>query len=349
VSSELFNRKFYVYAYLRSKDSTTCNAAKGSPYYIGKGSGKRAWVKHHGNIHRPIDDENIIIMETNLSEIGALALERRYIRWYGRKDNNTGVLINLTNGGDGVSGSIRRKEHTEKIKIAIEKFYTEKYGDRISNAFEVPEIRDKIKATMQEKYGVTTPFDSEMIFEKMKKDFREKYGVDNPSQVKEFQEKKCITSLENYGVTYYSKTEESKENYKKKSIEKYGVDNAFKSKEIMDAVRDDCMKLHGVKFHQSRPEIREKISNSNKGKVKSKEHCENLSRVKKGKVTVKNILTETFVFVTKDEYDSNPYLVGTTAAKFKFQNVITGDIDLFYKRDPRLDKSLWKIVTGKMK
>lgn len=102
---------YYIYAYVR---------ADGTPYYIGKGKGRRAFLSHrnHG-ISTPKDKSKILFLERNLTNVGACALERRYIRWYGKKHDNTGILRNIADGGEGNSAPRSeewRKNHSIKMK-----------------------------------------------------------------------------------------------------------------------------------------------------------------------------------------------------------------------------------------
>ena len=76
------NCTFYVYAWLRAKDSR--NGQAGSPYYVGKGKGARAKQKHVSrNWVAPLEDQ-IQILSANMNEVDAFQLEMFLIYLYGR-------------------------------------------------------------------------------------------------------------------------------------------------------------------------------------------------------------------------------------------------------------------------
>ena len=99
---------YYVYMYLRED---------GTPYYVGKGKGNRAYKKSDRVILPPNDKSRIKIVLTNLTEEQAFVNEKYFIAWYGRKDNNTGILRNLTDGGEGSSGAIISEETKKKHSV----------------------------------------------------------------------------------------------------------------------------------------------------------------------------------------------------------------------------------------
>ena len=120
-------RKYYTYAYLRDD---------GTPYYIGKGSGKRAYQnQNRRGCSAPTDKSKVLFLKRNLTEEEAYRHEVYMIYHYGRKCDG-GILHNVLHGGDGgSSGRIppwtgkKRGKYNRKVK-----HHSEEHKDKLREA-----------------------------------------------------------------------------------------------------------------------------------------------------------------------------------------------------------------------
>jgi hypothetical protein len=129
--------KFYVYYLRRPDKEDPFEPGRGCPFYVGKGCDRRV-NSHKGEakqlLHKPgkkpykisiihslwkrgLDFERDIVFD-NLNEQEAFETEIEAIQAYGRKDNGTGILANMTDGGDGNSGLIHSDDSKEKMRQA---------------------------------------------------------------------------------------------------------------------------------------------------------------------------------------------------------------------------------------
>lgn len=167
------NTIYYVYAYIRSKDSPTAKA--GTPYYIGKGKGSRAWDIHKrktgGGIPLPADNKYIILLETNLTELGAFALERRLISWWGRIDNHTGILRNFTDGGEGFA-NLSKEVISRRVQthLSLHRKCSEKTLKLMSDSAKIRGVSKEQLAKLQAgslKYKAENPIRGKYVYTKV--------------------------------------------------------------------------------------------------------------------------------------------------------------------------------------
>jgi len=154
-------RRFYVYKLI----DPTMN----QPFYVGKGTGDRMYqhVWYHDRLYETTTHNNQLLKNkirkvlrtagkvhiqryVCRSEQQAFDIEKALIRRYGRRDNKTGILCNMTDGGEGVSGHIRSeqwREQSRRRQINHSRGYDQYTlsGQYVCSFSTLQQVRDTIK------------------------------------------------------------------------------------------------------------------------------------------------------------------------------------------------------------
>ena len=104
-------RKYYTYAYLREN---------GTPYYVGRGCGRRVYENHKRRSGKfvPVPPrDRILILKSELTFEESVRHEAYMIAILGRKDLKTGILVNMSEGGEGNKGH----KHSEETLLLMSK------------------------------------------------------------------------------------------------------------------------------------------------------------------------------------------------------------------------------------
>lgn len=209
--------RFYTYAYLR-EDKT--------PYYIGKGCYKRAYRGNGKSCGIPKDKTRIIFLKKNITEEEAFKHEIYMIAVFGRKDLRTGILRNLSNGGEGNSGHIVTNQIKEKLKLAnTGKKHSEESKKKMSKLAKLRCHSEETKI----KIGKASKNRKPMLGKKLSEEHKRKLREINLGK-KHSKESKKKMSDAHKGRVYKSLTEEHKKKLSESNKGKHIMTDEIKNK-----------------------------------------------------------------------------------------------------------------------
>lgn len=159
---------FYVYVYYDPRP-----ASAPEPIYVGKGTVALDRAGDHwerrcpnrflrrvlGKIREAGFEPAIEIVAHFDDEREAFALECALIKRYGRRDNKTGTLCNLTSGGEGTAGLLY---DAERLARTVERCSDHEWRAKMSaiartSTWGDPEVRAKIIASHKQRLAAATP------------------------------------------------------------------------------------------------------------------------------------------------------------------------------------------------
>ena len=123
-------------------------------------------------------------------------------------------------------------------------------------------MREKIKATCVERFGVEHASQNAGVREKVKATCVERFGVENPFQNFGVKEKSKSTCLEKFGVDHACQNLKVREKIEATCFKNFGVKFSMQNSKVMEKSKSTCLKKFGVEHAMQNSEVSEKASNS---------------------------------------------------------------------------------------
>ena len=164
---------------------------------------------------------------------------------------------------------VRIPSELPEVREKVRKTNNERYGH--DSYSQTDEYIERVKATNLRKYGYEWNASSPEIREKMIATLHNNYGVDAPYKSKIIQDRRIETMLNRYGFENASQVPEFQEKKKQSCLQTIGYEYALQSPEIREHVKSVVQERFGVDYATQSPEIQDKIRETNRQRY----HCDN--------------------------------------------------------------------------
>ena len=156
--------------------------------------------------------------------------------------------------------SIKCRDSDPEFQTRKEQGMFLKHG--VHNCMELDWVKDKVKQTTKERFGVEHATQSKEIQEKTKRTNEDRYGVSYVFQSEEFRKKSEATCKAKYGVKHPCQNPDILERQKQAFIENYGT-HPMRTKEVVEKVKQTMMERHGVECAFQLDSVKQKLIESN--------------------------------------------------------------------------------------
>lgn len=156
----------------------------------------------------------------------------------------------------GTEYACQAKEVKDKIKASL----IEEYG--VDNPAKADAVKRKMKETMLKRHGVEYALQSEKSRQKYRETCKERFGADSPMQNADVQQKARETTLERYGCSNPQMSDAVRRKTEETNLKRYGSINPLLNAEVKQKAKETLNRNYGVSSPLQSKEILQKVQNT---------------------------------------------------------------------------------------